>query len=524
MSITPPDQRPDLSVRAAVEDSSGDGVLEAGEKATLRVKVTNEGEGPARSVEVWAAPNRQVSGVRFGGDPARSDTGAVRLGSVDVLAPSASKAITGRLLATKRVSGQAATYFIRLREKRGFAPEAPTTVAVKTKAYRPPALKMKGIEIAGGTGRRKILPGRISAVRLQVRNAGPNPARDLTASVQVGPGGTLQEVPKRELGTLAPGASKAIPVSLSASKAGGTVPVRVSLKSTEGPYATTLKTTVPVATPVDRLVPKTDMSRPNAIAVVIGIEDYQNPAVPDVKYALEDARVMKKYLTRAMGFREENIIFEKNATGSALERLFGTAGTPKGQLYNYVRPDSSSAVFVYYSGHGAPAPGENQAYLVASNTNPNYLSLSGYPVGQLYENLSQVPAKSVTVVLEACFSGVSQGGAVVQRASPVELSVENPVLAMKNGLAFTAGAADQMASWYSSKEHGLFTYFFLKGLRGAADRNGDRVVTGGELGQYVKSKVPYRARRMYNREQTPQVVGPAKDRVLVRYGPSETQN
>jgi uncharacterized caspase-like protein len=275
---------------------------------------------------------------------------------------------------------------------------------------------------------------------------------------------------------------------------------------------------------VDRQVPETTTDRPDAVAVVIGNKAYQTSDIPNVDYALRDARTMRKYLIRTLGFREENIIFTANATGSDLQRILGTSDTPRGQLYNWVKPGESD-VFVYYSGHGAPAPGANEAYLVASDTNPNYLSINGYSVEQLYENLSQVPARSVTVVLEACFSGISSdGGAVVQDASPVELSVENPALTMDRGLAFTAGAADQIASWYPEKKHGLFTYFFLKGLRGEADRDGNRAITGAELERYVREKVPYRARRMYNREQTPQVVGQDKDRALVRYDAKTPQN
>lgn len=274
---------------------------------------------------------------------------------------------------------------------------------------------------------------------------------------------------------------------------------------------------------VDRQIPETAADRPDAVAVVIGNKTYQTSDIPDVDYALRDARTMRKYLVRTLGFREENIIFASDATGSDLQRILGTSDTPQGQLYNWVKPGVSD-VFVYYSGHGAPAPGANQAYLVASDASPNYLSINGYSVEQLYENLSQVPARSVTVVLEACFSGISSdGGAVVQDASPVELSVENPALAMENGLALTAGTADQIASWYPEKKHGLLTYFFLKGLRGPADENGDRAITGAEMGQYLTEKVPYRARRMYNREQTPQVIGEDLDRVLVRYSDDNSE-
>lgn len=272
---------------------------------------------------------------------------------------------------------------------------------------------------------------------------------------------------------------------------------------------------------LDTAVPKTSTERPDDVAVIIGIREYKNPDVPSVDYALRDARTMKKYLVRTLGFREENIIYVENADAATMTRIFGTADDPRGQLYDWVKPGESS-VFVYYSGHGAPNPETENAYFVPSNTNPNYLSQNGYPVNQLYENLGALPTESITVVLEACFSGVSESGAVVQDISPAVLSVENPVMAMEDGLAFTAGAADQVSTWYDEKQHGLFTYYFLKGLRGNADANEDEAVTAQEMEAYLGEKVPYRAQRMHSRKQTPQVVGSDKERVLVQYTtPSE---
>jgi len=261
------------------------------------------------------------------------------------------------------------------------------------------------------------------------------------------------------------------------------------------------------------------MSRPNDVAVVIGVKEYEHTDIPNVDYALRDAEIMKKYLTRTLGFHEDNVIFVGNAGGSAFERIFGTESNPQGQLHNWVK-DGKSDVFVYYSGHGAPDPESEKAYLVASDTDPSYLTLNGYSVDQLYANLAKLPARSVTVVLESCFSGVSEAGQVVQEVSPAVLNVENPMVGMKNGLAITAGAADQVSSWYSEKKHGLFTYYFLKGLRGAADENGDGAITAAEIDSYLTEQVPYQAARQHNRKQTPQVVGQNRDRVVVRYDDS----
>lgn len=282
------------------------------------------------------------------------------------------------------------------------------------------------------------------------------------------------------------------------------------------PTATERETTAQPQSIVDTDIPKTSMERPDDIAVVIGVQKYEHSDVPDVDYGVRDAQTMKKYLTRTLGFRQENIIYVENASGSDMARIFGTASSPKGQLYDWVKPGKSE-VFVYYSGHGAPNPESGDAYFIPSDTNPNYLSQNGYPVAQLYENLGLLPSPSVTVVLEACFSGVSESGAVVSDISPAVLNVENPIVGMENGLAFSAGAADQVSTWYNEEGHGLFTYYFLNGLRGAANTNGDRVVTASEMESYLTDEVPYRAQRMHSRKQTPQVVGQDKDRVLVEY-------
>ena len=521
VSISPTDQSPALSMEAKIEDASGDDALEAGEEATLRVMLRNQGDGVARRVEVWASPERPHPGLRLTGEAPPNDTGAVRLARLSKLDASAETSVSGTLVATTEITGGRMPIRINLREQDGFAPARPTTLAVDTRAYRPPSLALAGYDIGEERRQDKISPDTTSEVQIQIKNEGSGPARDVEAQLEAGANGSLRGPTTHALGTIEPGGSGVVPVSLFSQAAGNAMTVRLTLRSSSRPYEKTVQAKIPVAAPVDRAIPQTDVTRPNAVAVVIGNKTYRNEDIPHVKYAVRDAQTVKKYLTRTLGVRPENVIYVKNATAAALTRVFGTAGDPQGQLYNYVQPGESE-VFVYYSGHGAPSPESNRAYLVPSNTNPNYLSQNGYPVEQLYENLSKVPAKSVTVLMEACFSGVSAGGAVLQRASPVELSVENPVLAMENGLALTAGAADQMASWYPEKEHGLFTYFFLKGLRGPADQNEDRAITGAELGQYLTEKVPYRTRRMYNREQTPQVVGRAKDRVLVQYEQTRT--
>ena len=65
------------------------------------------------------------------------------------------------------------------------------------------------------------------------------------------------------------------------------------------------------------------------------------------------------------------------------------------------------------------------------------------------------------------------------------------------------------------KEHGLFTYYVLKGLGGDADNNQDKKLTIGELGKYVQVKVKEQA-AIEGREQIPELQGDT-EKVLVQW-------
>ncbi len=80
----------------------------------------------------------------------------------------------------------------------------------------------------------------------------------------------------------------------------------------------------------------------------------------------------------------------------------------------------------------------------------------------------------------------------------------------------TASSGSQVASSYREKGHGLFTYYFLLGLRVEADRNRDGRITFKELQAYLQEEVPYMARRLYGREQTPIFKGPENQVFLKR--------
>jgi hypothetical protein len=264
----------------------------------------------------------------------------------------------------------------------------------------------------------------------------------------------------------------------------------------------------PVVSDVDSGLPHTRRVNEQGVAVVVGTQTYKQ--APRAQYACADAQAVRKYLTTAFGYQEGNIIDLPDPTKGQLEEVFGSAGSYKGKLYNWVKPGKSD-VFVYYAGHGAPSMSDKKGYLVPVDASPDYVSASGYPLDLLYANLAKIPAKSITVVLDACFSGLAAdtGGRstmLLKDASPLVVAPVSENVPSKLSV-FAAATGSQLASWYPEKGHSLFTYWYLKGLKGEADADKDGSITLGEMKAYLSENVTYTARRLYGRDQTPEVKG-----------------
>jgi hypothetical protein len=123
----------------------------------------------------------------------------------------------------------------------------------------------------------------------------------------------------------------------------------------------------------------------------------------------------------------------------------------------------------------------------------------------------------VTVILDACFSGNSQGGSILKNISPIYIKVKENRIANPNSSIFTSASGEQVSSWYTDKKQSLFTYYFLKGLKGEADSNNDNLITARELYEYTADEihgVPQMARRLNGRTQTPTLIGESEYQIF----------
>lgn len=254
----------------------------------------------------------------------------------------------------------------------------------------------------------------------------------------------------------------------------------------------------PAAASSDVDTPRTRTAEnPANFALVIGVEKYSND-LPEAQFAERDAQAVKRHLL-AMGYPERNIkmLQGSRAVRSSLEAYL------EDWLPKNVKADGN--VFVYFSGHGAPDPESGQAYLMPWDGDPAYLSRTAYPLKRLYGSLKALKAKRVLVALDSCFSGAGGRSVLTRGTRPLVNKVDLGAAADVGKLVvFTASDANQISGILDSQGHGLFTYFFLKGLDGAAaDAQGG--VSAKGLHDYLAPKVADEANRG-NRTQSPMLL------------------
>ncbi|MFH1726778.1 MAG: caspase family protein [Elusimicrobiota bacterium] len=231
-------------------------------------------------------------------------------------------------------------------------------------------------------------------------------------------------------------------------------------------------------------------------ALVIGVDRYKD--LPRAEFAERDAAAVKEHL-RALGFPERNIVTLTGADAT----ISGMRKYVEEWLPRNIR--EGSRLFVYFSGHGAPDPSTGEAYLVPWDGDASFLKSTAYPVAKLYASLRGLPAESVWVALDACFSGAGGRSVLADGARPLVLKTADQTPDDPRLAVLSAAAGDEITGTLKAEGHGIFTYYLLEGMSRQAARGKGRLDLA-DVHDYLKPKVRDAARRQ-NRDQTPSLRG-----------------
>ena len=214
---------------------------------------------------------------------------------------------------------------------------------------------------------------------------------------------------------------------------------------------------------------------PQRHAVIVGINDYADARIADLKYAESDARAVYATLTdpKIGRFPKENVTL-----------ILGQAATPsaiKASLYKLRGAGKDDLVVVFYSGHGAKEGDE--AFWVTQNADAKALPATSLTNSDIRKYLAMIPSQRLVMLLDCCYA-----------ASTVKKSLADPTklfgdFAGKGRVTIAGSADNQEALEYTDKKAGVFTYYLVQGLQGKADTNDDGAVTFGELWGYLGENV-----------------------------------
>ncbi len=280
----------------------------------------------------------------------------------------------------------------------------------------------------------------------------------------------------------------------------------------------------------------------NRWAVIIGIEEYQDSRL-NLEYTEDDATAMYQVLSTKENIPEQNIHFLLNekATKAAISKAF------RDWLPEHVKP--GDFVVVYYSGHGIQGPDRNpkdeqdneDEYLVPYDFDISSLETTaetGVRDDLIAEWLGKLPSDTV-VIFDSCYSGggikmISKGTprnpyALLPRLKMVKSTSPNvsPPEGMQkefSGLSehitFLASCQPyQSAQEYLGLKHGIFTYYLIKGLQGAADQNNDGQIFVSEAFRYTEQQMSSDARTEVSKQQP--LIWTKRDNVFVFVTPSD---
>ncbi len=208
---------------------------------------------------------------------------------------------------------------------------------------------------------------------------------------------------------------------------------------------------------VDIDIPVVNTNRNNnTYCIIIANEKYAD--VPEVEFAERDGNIFREYCLKTLAIPEKQVRTYINASYTDIKRALNWVET----MANI--SDGNSKVLVYYAGHGIPSEKDQTAYLIPTDGFPKDITTC-FKLSDLYSRLGKLKTERVTVLLDACFSGVKRGtGQTLISARGVAIRPKSETLT-GNMVVFTAASDDETALSYQEKHHGMFTYFLLDKLK-----------------------------------------------------------
>lgn len=490
-------------------DANKNNAIDANENCCIKFKIHNNGKGNAINCFAKIIPNETTKEIKY------ADI------NIPLIKPQETIDVSMPLTSTTKVSDGIANLRLKVEEPHGFGTET-ASISINTKKFVAPLLQIVDSKVSPseGTTLKKMSPFYLQVL---LQNTKKGSADNVKVKIGLPTNVLLMESQKEEedFAYISGGETKSInyPLIINNNYASNDVPITLYVKEKYGEYAENKTINLhinqsitnnniiikekeintknqdiriaSISSDIDKNIPEAINSNSNTFAIVIANETYSKEA--NVPYAVNDGNIFKEYCRNCLGIPEKNIHLITNATLNDIRHevkwIQDVAEVYKGD----------AKIIFYYAGHGIPDEKSKNAYLLPTDGYGSDVA-TGYSLENLYKTFGSLPSKSITVFLDACFSGAKRDGNMLASARGVAIKVKQTI-PVGNMVVFTAAQGDETAYPYKEEEHGLFTYYLLKKLQ---ETKGN--ATLGELSDYIKEQVERQSIVTNGKLQSPSIM------------------
>lgn len=241
-------------------------------------------------------------------------------------------------------------------------------------------------------------------------------------------------------------------------------------------------------------------NRVQTFAVIAGVADYKNfgPGSGDLNFTATDARKFYQFLQSPQGGKvpaaNMQLLIDSDAS---LENIL------KAGRKLFAQADENDRIIFFFSGHGS-----KNGFLPYDVDQMGRNILTHNQVKQLF---AASKASVKLVFADACYSGSIRKD-VSSKSDPevlTEIGIKSnlPQSNRKNIAIMLSSDGNQISFEFPTLKQGVFAYYLMKGLTGAADKNNDNLITIAEVYYYVRDNTYSFVRENMRKTQTPILFG-----------------
>lgn len=210
------------------------------------------------------------------------------------------------------------------------------------------------------------------------------------------------------------------------------------------------------------------MSNPNKLALIIGIDSYDNNDLDPLPSCKKDAQELYEFLlSQKYGFLQKNPLI-----GSKMGKE-GWITVRRAIVDFFADAKPSQTLVFYFSGHGIYA--HNEIYLASAQIDPKKPSFAGYALSDLTKRMAESKSQQIVGIIDACYSGSAKLPDLQLKKKAANDDADRSLATYDTiwektpktkGIVLLLSSQGDQFSIAVENSNSLYTYHLLEGLRG----------------------------------------------------------